>query len=285
MSQLLTLALPSTARTRSLTTRRAEFAAIDMAAADSAPTLGTVVMVPGFMGSKEDFLPMLPALSRAGCRVIALDGRGQYASGGPHPPGAYTREELAQDLVAVVEAIGDGPVHLVGHSYGALLARFAVLETRGDPALWRSLTLMNFGPAAVSFDQRERLRLLLSVIGSLALEDIWPFLDNQDTEVADDIRAFLRSRWLANDPHHIKAAAEHLLDEPDRTPALAALPLPRVVVSGSPDLTWPPPGVAAMAHTLSAHLIDVPGGGHSPNVHRPEETATALVDFWGSRLS
>ncbi|MER6621868.1 alpha/beta hydrolase [Streptomyces sp. NPDC000931] len=282
MSQLLTLTVPSSARARSLTTSRGMFAALDMAPDGSVPHRGTVVMVPGFMGSKEDFLPMLPPVSRAGYRVVTIDGRGQHETGGSHPPATYVREELAQDLVAVVEAVGDGPVHLVGHSYGALLARVAVLRTHGDPSLWRSLTLMNFGPAEVSAQQRERLRLLLSVLDSMTLEEIWPFLEGQDATAPDDVRSFMRTRWLANDHNHVRAAAEHLLTEPDRTAALAAIGLPKAVVSGSPDLTWAPEGVAKMADALSAQLIALPGGGHSPNVHRPEETTADLADFWGA---
>ncbi|GGV74055.1 alpha/beta fold hydrolase [Streptomyces massasporeus] len=280
MSQLLTLTVPSSARARSLVTSRGTFAALDMAPESSVPHMGTALMVPGFMGSKEDFLPMLPPVSRAGYRVVTIDGRGQYETGGIHPPATYAREELAQDLTAVVEAVGDGPVHLVGHSYGGLLARVAVLHTQGDPSLWRSLTLMNFGPAEVSAQQRERLRLLLSVLDSMAPEEIWPFLGGHDATVPDDVRSFMRTRWLANDRSHVKAAAEHLLTEPDHTAALAAIDLPKAVVSGSPDLTWVPEGVAKMADALSAQLIALPGGGHSPNVHRPEETTAALTKFW-----
>ncbi|MFE0420745.1 alpha/beta fold hydrolase [Streptomyces tendae] len=282
MSQLLTLAVPSSARARSLVTSRGTFATVDMAPDGSVPHRGTVVMVPGFMGSKEDFLPMLPLLGRAGYRVVAIDGRGQHETGGRHPLASYARGELSRDIAAVVEAVGDGPIHLLGHSYGALLARVAVIQTQGDPALWRSLTLMNFGPAEVSDHQCERLRLLLSVLGSMPLEDIWPFLEGRESSVPDEVRTFMRDRWIANDPSHVKAAAEQLLTESDLTEGLSALRLPKAVVSGSPDLTWPPDGVRKMALALSARLITVPEGGHSPNVHRPDETAAALAEFWDS---
>ncbi|MEU4885524.1 MULTISPECIES: alpha/beta fold hydrolase [Streptomyces] len=280
MSQLLSLAMPSNARTRSLVTSRGDFAVVDMASDSSTHPVGTVVMVPGFMGSKEDFLPMLLPLGRAGYRAVAIDGRGQHETGGFHPPTAYAREELARDLVAVVDALDAGPVHLLGHSYGALLARVAVLQTQGDTSLWRSMTLMNFGPAQVSELQRDRLNLLISVLDTMTLEDIWPYLDIQDTAPSDDVRDFMRSRWVANDPNHVKAAAEHLLTELDSTATLATLKLPKAIVSGSPDLTWDPDGVTSMAQSLSAKLVTMPGGGHSPNIHCPEETTAALVAFW-----
>nr|WP_319789605.1 MULTISPECIES: alpha/beta hydrolase [Streptomyces] len=229
---------------------------------------------------------------------MAIDGRGQYetaqlhrpgsfASSGPSTsPGAYALDQLAEDLAALARALGDGPVHLLGHSYGGLIARAALLRGRGNTARWRSLTLMNFGPGAVAPAQRDRLRLLLSALDSMTLADIWPFLGNDapdvPSHVPSEVRDFPRVRWLANDPAQVRAAAGQLLEEPDRSAELAELDTPVAVVSGSPDLTWPPEGVARMAHALGARLITVPGGGHSPNVHAPERTATALVDFWRS---
>ena len=39
---------------------------------------GTVLMVPGFTGSKEDFRFLLAPLAEQGWRVVAVDQRGQY---------------------------------------------------------------------------------------------------------------------------------------------------------------------------------------------------------------
>ena len=47
---------------------------------------GTVLMVAGYTGSKEDFAPLLAPLAEAGYRVVALDQRGQYESPGPDDP-------------------------------------------------------------------------------------------------------------------------------------------------------------------------------------------------------
>lgn len=57
--------------------------------------LGTVLLVPGFTGSKEDFLDLLPLLHDCGWTVIALDNRGQYES--PHAPD-YSLDLWADDV-------------------------------------------------------------------------------------------------------------------------------------------------------------------------------------------
>src|SRR5439155_8725343 len=51
------------------------------AALDNQATSGAVVLfVPGYTGSKEDFMPLLRPLANAGYRAVAIDQRGQYES-------------------------------------------------------------------------------------------------------------------------------------------------------------------------------------------------------------
>ena len=49
--------------------------------------LGTVLLVPGYTGSKEDFIALLGPLAAAGRRVVAVDLRGPV----PDAPAPTTR--------------------------------------------------------------------------------------------------------------------------------------------------------------------------------------------------
>ena len=66
-----------------------------------APRAG-VLAVPGYTGSKEDFIHLLPLLARAGHPAIAIDLRGQYESGGPEDIAAYTLDALGKDVAALL---------------------------------------------------------------------------------------------------------------------------------------------------------------------------------------
>ncbi|GAB7031185.1 alpha/beta hydrolase [Streptomyces sp. NPDC021749] len=284
MSRPPTLTLPPCARAYRLDTDRGEFAVHD-ARPDGAP-IGTALLVPGFTGSKEDFIALLAPLAAAGFRAVAVDGRGQHESPGPRDERAYAQRELALDVLAQARAVqhaGNGPLHLLGHSLGGLITRAAVLL---DAAPFRSLTVLSSGPGAIETSQQARVRMLIDALGSLGMEDVWRAmreLDPPEAAVAEtppEIGAFLHRRWLNTVPEQLMATGRQMLAEPDRVAQLARTGLPVHVVSGALDYAWPVPSMDDMARRLSARRTVIEGAEHSPNVERPEKTAEALTGFW-----
>lgn len=196
MSKPPRLTLPSVARAYRLGTARGEFAVHEA----GEPLRGTALLVPGFTGSKEDFIGLLEPLAAAGYRVVAVDGRGQYESPGPRDESAYGCEELARDLLAQARALDAGPVHLVGHSLGGLICRAAVLR---DPAPFASLTLMSSGPAAITENQQARTKLLIAALETLRddMAAVWDAMRAQDppNAVPDPRAGGLPARAVAGD--------------------------------------------------------------------------------------
>ncbi|MFF4317561.1 alpha/beta fold hydrolase [Streptomyces sp. NPDC001568] len=292
MSKPPRLTLPSVARAYRLSTARGAFAVHEA----GQPVRGTALLVPGYTGSKEDFVGLLAPLAGAGYRVVAVDGRGQYESPGPRDEAAYGLEELARDVLAQAAALGGGPLHLVGHSLGGLIARAAVLR---DAAPFASLTLMSSGPAAITEVQQARTKLL--VAGLEALRDdmpaLWAAMRAQETQDAEDaehtentvpdgpaMTEFLRERWLATVPEQLITTGRVLIGEPDRVAELARVPLPKLVLSGKVDYAWPVPLMDDMAVRLSATRVVVEDAEHSPNAENPQVTAGALAAFWETAL-
>lgn len=281
MSRPPTFIPPSCARAYQLSTRRGNFAVLD-ARPEGTPR-GTALLMPGFTGSKEDFIAMLQPLTAAGYRAVAVDGRGQYESIGPDSQEAYAQEELAADVLAQAAAAGT-PVHLVGHSLGGQIARAAVL-TDAEPFL--TLTLISSGPARIAPSQRERVRLLSEALELTHMDmgKVWEGIramePPEETDVDDS--ADLRRRWLGHNPAQLIATGRQLTVEPDRVDELAAVrPLPKHVMSGERDDTWPVPLLDEMARRLDARRTVIEGAEHSPNTDQPERTAAALSAFWDS---
>ncbi|MFE2496501.1 alpha/beta fold hydrolase [Streptomyces scopuliridis] len=276
MSRPPTFVPPSCARARTLATSRGPFSVLD--ARPAGEPRGTALMLPGFTGSKEDFIALLEPLTDVGYRVVCVDGRGQYETEGPDTEDGYAQTELAADVLAQTEALGS-PVHLLGHSLGGLIARAAVLL---DPSPFVTLTLLSSGPARVSPVQRERAELLSGALKGMTMQQVWEIMRSMDPpeETAIDGED-LRRRWLLTRPAQLIATARQLSGEPDRVDELAAVqPLPKHVMSGERDDTWPVPQLDEMAVRLGARRTVIEGAQHSPNTDRPLETAAALRDFW-----
>ncbi|MFF2726830.1 alpha/beta fold hydrolase [Streptomyces sp. NPDC058008] len=281
MSRPPTFTPPPCARARVLRTERGDFAVLD--AVPSAGAHSTALLLPGYTGSKEDFIALLEPLAEAGFRVLSVDGRGQYETGGTGRQEAYAQAELARDVLAQAAAVDgvppSGGIHLLGHSLGGQIARAAVLL---DDAPFRSLTLMSSGPAEIDPAQQKKARLLSDALGRWSMAEVWQMMramdppEDADTGDGED----LRRRWLRHDPAQLIATGAQLSSEPDRVAELAALSLPVHVVSGATDDVWPVPLLNGMARRLGARRTVIEGAEHSPNTARPVETAAALVAFW-----
>jgi pimeloyl-ACP methyl ester carboxylesterase len=286
MSRPPFLGLPPRTRAYRLETDRGSFAVLDAAPPAGTARRGTALLLPGFTGSKEDFIALLQPLAAAGFRMVAVDGRGQHETGGPRSENAYAQAELAADVVAQAAALkdGGGPVHLLGHSMGGHVARAAVLA---EPGPWASLTLMSSGPGAIDVAQQSRTKLLIDALSVMGMERVWAAMRAMDEEQAeealgtDGIEEFLCRRWLGNVPEQLIVTGRQLIAERDRVGELAAVAaLPKLVVSGAVDHVWPVPWLDRMAERLSARRVVIDGAEHSPNTERPSETAEALAAFW-----
>ncbi|MGW6721113.1 alpha/beta fold hydrolase [Streptomyces sp. NPDC054995] len=279
MSRPPTFAPPPCARARVLATERGDFAVLD--AVPRTPARATALLLPGYTGSKEDFVALLEPLTGAGYRVVAVDGRGQYESKGTDRQESYAQGELARDVLAQAVTLGEEPgsLHLLGHSLGGQIARAAVLL---DATPFRSLTLMSSGPAEVVAAQRDKVKMLSDALSVLSMDEVWQAMQAldppQDADTGDG--ADMRRRWLAHNPAQLIATGAQLAAEPDRVDELAAVGLPVHVLSGERDDVWPVELFDSMARRLGARRTTIADAEHSPNTARPQETAEALAAFW-----
>jgi len=280
------LTLPPCARARTLDTDRGPFAVHE--AQPTGAALGNVVLVPGFTGSKEDFITVLEPLAAAGYHVLAYDQRGQFETPGPDDEAAYSLDALGADLVAIAVASG-GPAHLVGHSFGGLVVRAATIAA---PTAVRTATLLCSGPGVITVAREaERIKMLIGALGMFSVADIWSYVNaaaaaNGEYEgVAPDVLDFLARRFKGTTKAGLTAMATTLTDTPDRTADLAATGVPVLVAYGEEDYIWLPAEQAEMAIRLGAAHAVIRGAAHSPAAQEPVGTVALLTRFWADPTS
>ena len=299
MSTPTSLVLPDGVLRMAIETSRGTFAALEAMPGSGVCERQPAVLVPGYTGSKEDFLAILHQLAAAGRRVLAFDMRGQYETAGPDDPRAYNIAELAFDIAAVIDAVaacaappdggaGQRLVHVAGHSFGGLVVREAVLTGASGIG---SLTFMSSGPGHLTGAPAAGLaQLTASLSGSSpevmrrTIRHVWDStLAPQATAAGVDARigAFLQQRMLRNSAVGLRVMAQYLLGAPDRTAELArSADVPVLVLYGEDDDKWEPAAQEQMAWRLTAERVCIPAAAHSPAVDAPETTASALNAFW-----
>ena len=258
------------------------------------PALGaTALLLPGFTGSKEDFVPLLDEIASAGIGALAIDLPGQYESPGPDDETAYLPDALGEPIAELIETLTSGGEHilLLGHSYGGLVARGAVLAG----ARVVGLTLLDSGPGELPPGYRRTMldvqEPVLRAEGIQAAEHMRAQLDAAAPGWANAPQAlkdFLHTRFVRSSPSAILGMADGLRHEPDRVTklshALRALDAPCLVLCGADDDAWSVASQRDMADRLDADFAVIPGAKHSPNVENPAALLGALLPTWRAWL-
>ena len=247
-----------------------------------------VVLLHGFAASKENWLPLLPFLSRHyHLYVPDLPGWGESHFSPQH---AYGMDHQADRLLDWIDQHIKGPAHIVGSSMGGALAGF--IAARGAEHT-RSLTLMNAAGAR----------------GSRASQFEQDLLKGRNTLVArrfaDVLRLFTatthRNRYLiagALGPvmfgemvsrrhvnrHMFRELVSHTPDE-DRE-GFAEISAPTFILWGEQDKVLDVSCVdtfqALIPHAQSKRLRGI---GHLPMVEAPALTARQLRRFWAGQTT
>lgn len=235
-----------------------------------------VVLVHGTTGDHTAWDPVRPALE-AEFTVYAMDRRGRGGSGDADD---YAIEREFEDLVAVCASI-DGPVGIVGHSYGALVAIGAApqLETLGRLVLYEPpLFTANRGP--VDGAVIDRMHDLLEAGEPEAVLETF-FLDVAHSEERLE-RYRSRDDWSARVataptiPRENRSTGRYRPDPAD----YADLEVPTLVLLGG-ETGDPMRGSTEAAADLfpASDLVVLAGAGHAAVYTTPEAFVETVVGF------
>ncbi|WP_051400132.1 alpha/beta fold hydrolase [Haloechinothrix halophila] len=234
-----------------------------------------VLLLHGIGGSGRSFDAQLPELGR-GHRAFAWDAPGYGASADPH--GYPGMSGYAASVVDVLDGLGADSAHLVGVSWGGVIAtRTALLH----PDRVRSLVLADSTRGSRLTEEsasrmraraRERARL-----GRLAFaRERGPRLTapHANPDVVEQVITLMSELRLPG-----YAAAVESMAETDHSDALAHLSVPTLVVVGAQDRVTGVAESRALAEGIPGARLRIIPGGHAANQEHPGEFNAAVREF------
>jgi pimeloyl-ACP methyl ester carboxylesterase len=250
-------------------------------AAGTAP----LVLVHGFTGSSHDFALVVDDLA-SDRRVVLVDQRGHGRSTNTEKLEGYTIDQLVADLAAFLDAVGAGPVDLLGHSMGGRVSMGLVLSR---PDLVSTLVLMD--TSAWSFlPPDDGIRQLVNawieafdpgrgMPESLSVGSPEDALIEERTPAA--WQAEKAAIFAGMDAYAVKAFGMALMadvsaGETSLRAELPSIPCPTTVIAGEHDhpLVDQAPELASLVANGRLTVID--GAYHSPQLTHPEDWKNAV---------
>lgn len=229
--------------------------------------------------------PMCQQLAEAGYHVVRFDNRdvglSTHLHGVPapsimdtvtrrHKP-PYTIADMADDTLALCDALGLERIHLVGASMGGFIAQAAAVR---HPGRIRSLTLImtstgskfvgNPKPALFSRLTKRRLVTDRAKAQAMALET-FRIIGSRgyafDEEYLSELAGRSYDRW--HDPAGYLRQLSAILAQPNRSEQLRQIRVPALVIHGLHDPLVAPSGGLATARLLAnAKFVGYSGMGH-----------------------
>jgi pimeloyl-ACP methyl ester carboxylesterase len=240
-----------------------------------------VALLHGFPLDSRMWEAQLAALGDApgGCRVVAPDLRGFGQSKSETP---FTIESLADDVHALLSAVGALPTVLVGLSMGGYVA---LAYAKKYPKDLRGLVLVDTkaeGDTPEGKAGRQKMIDLVRKDGSKAVADqMLPKMLSKDAAAQRPQQAQALSRIMEScPPRTIEHALAAMRDRPDRAPELSSIRAPTLVLVGESDAITPPDVSESMAKKVpGAKLVTIRGAGHMSPMEQPEQVNRALRAF------
>lgn len=247
---------------------------------ESGPPL---VLIHGYTGDITDWRLQLPAFSPS-YRTLIIDLRGHGQSEAPTDRSAYTIDDFADEVEAVVDEIGFPQYHLLGHSMGGAVVQEIALRS---PERLLSLTLYSttddFSVAGTNAALKVWRDYRFGVAESQGMEALskmaspFPPPPHMPAERTEEMN--VRMSKMSVDSF---IGAWHGLTawQGTRGERSAGIRVPTQVIYGELDTEFLVQGAKSLAKNIpNARLAGIPQAAHSGQWERPELFNAALGAF------
>jgi len=211
-------------------------------------------------------------------QVLRYDMRGHGDSDAPE--GAYTLELLAEDAVALLDALGIGPVHFVGLSIGGMIGQGLALDYANK---LKSICLCDTS-AIMPAEAQPILQERIAAARANGLAD----------QVDGTLERWFTPQYLKENPPEVEMIRQQIAATPlagylgcsealrglNYLERLSGIKLPTLIMVGEEDPGTPVVASEAIHERIAgSQLVILPAARHLSNIEQAEAFNQSLMDF------
>ncbi|GAB2446340.1 3-oxoadipate enol-lactonase [Nocardioides hungaricus] len=238
------------------------------------PSDAPVVVLSNSLGSTHTMWDAQADALAEHFRVVRYDTRGH--GGSPVPAGPYDIDDLADDVVMLLETLGVEKAHFVGLSLGGMTGmRLAARNPERVNRLVVLCTGAHLTPSSAWHDRAATVRANGSESVAEAVVARW-FTPGY-LEANPEIKASCEATVAAT-PAEGYASCCEVIAEMDLRTDLPAISAPTLAIAGGDDPATPPANLAEIADNVQdGRLLVVPESAHLANAQQPAAVTPAII--------
>jgi pimeloyl-ACP methyl ester carboxylesterase len=221
-------------------------------------------------------------------RTIAFNARGFPPSEVPEHVSSYSQNRAADDILAVLNHIGERQAHIIGLSMGGFATLHFGLR---HPERALSLCIGGCGYGA-ELDKREIFRAEAEMIAGMIRSEGMPAFaeryaygptrvqfENKDPRGHAEFKKMLAEHSAVGSANTQQGVQKERPSLYTLVEEMQRITVPTLVITGDED--WPclMPGILMKQSIPSSALVVMPNAGHAINIEEPEEYNRLVGDF------
>ena len=249
--------------------------AVDVHAVVTGREGAPVVLLSNSLGSTHRMWDAQISILETHFQVVRYDTRGHGDS--PVPEGPYSIDDLADDVIALMDRLGVERAHLVGLSLGGMtVMRIASRNPERVQRIALLCTGAQLPPSQAWTDRAALVREQGSPAVAGAVVERWFTPGYLDTH-PDKRSAF--EAMIGSTPAEGYAGCCEAIAKLDLREELSTISAPTLAIAGADDPATPPAKLEEIVAAIpGATLLTVPKSAHLANVEQPDIITPSLIE-------